>query len=336
MRTLALILTTGLVAAPAAGAVTIQPGMQADLRPGGGSCTMNFVFDGLGKDRGRVFIGTAAHCSVHDGDAALRDEVYAGEEPIGRVAMVGNAEDHADDYMLVEILTSLHGSVVPEVRGHPGMPTGFTTGASVAADDQVLFSGYGLAFGQTQPTREEREGQLVKADDGYYQVFGPLMQGDSGGPVLHGPSGRALGTVSGNCSDVGCLGDGPTVQGILARVRARGMELQLRLAGAGAPVATAAPPADPPRAAEPSSAPPPPPVAAAALRISARITCVRRGRARLTVRGSEPLERVTVRGRTFTRSAIRLTRLPRRGTLAVTATAGGRSAGARVRLRPCR
>lgn len=223
---LAALLTVPALATPAVGApfLPIQPGASHS-----GFCTLNFVFDGVGHLEGHVFIGTAGHCVDELGETASTD----GHPEFGRVVyMWGSRSDL--DFALIEVHSSHHEHVVPEVRGHPGMPTGHTTEDRTTTGDLVLFSGHGMGYRLTQPTREMRAGVLVNDDAREYGVEGPILWGDSGGPVLH-QNGEALGIVSrlGGGSCTGCEATwlvGPTVDGLLAELAAKGWPVKLRLA----------------------------------------------------------------------------------------------------------
>ena len=59
-------------------------------------------------------------------------------------------------------------------------------------------------------------------------MAGPLWWGDSGGPIVHRPTGRALGIVSRICTRANaCTEEGPTVQGIIDKAASRGFDLTL-------------------------------------------------------------------------------------------------------------
>jgi hypothetical protein len=119
------------------------------------------------------------------------------------------------------------GRVSPAVKGHPTYPRGVTSSTQTAVGDQLQLSGYGVGFGSTQPTQEQRRGTLQFDDADEYTAAAPLIFGDSGGPIVHIPTGQALGIVSRLCVGL-CTEEGPTVQGILAKAAARGLSLTLR------------------------------------------------------------------------------------------------------------
>ncbi|MEA3078461.1 MAG: Trypsin-like peptidase domain [Actinomycetota bacterium] len=225
---LSAILGLALTAAPAgSGPATavgypVQPGDEI-ITPVGG-CTLNFVYDGTGKQAGKVFVGTAAHCVNKVGDPI---KLGATGETFGKAAFVGNQDNTADDYAFIQVLTAFVPRVNPAVKGSPAYPKGVTTPTETATGDLVQLSGYGLGFGATQPTQERREAVLGYDDTSIYDVSGPIDWGDSGGPLVHIATGKALGIVSRLCLGV-CTEEGPTVQGIIARARARNFPVSLR------------------------------------------------------------------------------------------------------------
>ena len=150
-------------------------------------CTLNFVFRGVGPE-GVRYIGTAGHCV----DAVDQRVRMAGGE-IGTVAYLIN--EGLDDFALIRIDEEMWPRVSPEVRGVGG-PTGFTTAGETTVGDQVELYGHGMVYGSTEATRS-RSGVLTVDDAQEWNAALPAIFGDSGGPVLHAPSGRALGVISG-------------------------------------------------------------------------------------------------------------------------------------------
>jgi hypothetical protein len=104
---------------------------------------------------------------------------------------------------------------------------GFTTPANTLTGDQIQLSGYGLGYGTTPTTQEQRRAVMGFDDTEIYTVSGPIHWGDSGGPLVHIGTGRALGIVSRLCAGA-CSEEGPTVQGILAKAASRGFSVTLR------------------------------------------------------------------------------------------------------------
>jgi hypothetical protein len=212
-----------LAVAPAASAaVVIQPGMEIATSTGG--CTASFVFDGQGSRAGRVYIGTAAHCVSFVGqDVRTGDGVTFGD-----VAFIGNENTTQDDYAFINVRTAYKSRVRAAVKGHPDMPTGVARSTSTSAGDMIQFSGYGVGFGLTPPTQEQRVGTIVADNSRTYEVFGPVIFGDSGGPLVHIRTKRAYGIVSRLCLGAPCSVEGPTVEGSLAKAAWRGFSVRLR------------------------------------------------------------------------------------------------------------
>lgn len=230
-RILLATLGASLCLVPAAQAQDkIQPG--AMLQTDAGQCTLNFVFDGAGALAGKTYIGTAAHC----GDAVNQEARDVNDEPFGRFAYIGNPDDTAADYAFIEVAPEHLERVDPAMKGHPDYPTGFTTPDETAAGDLIQMSGYGLGFGETQPTQEQRQTILQEDDEETFSLSGPSVNGDSGGPFVHVDTGKALGIVSMYGFERAATDMGPTVQGVLAKAAKAGFPVTLRLAGQPAPV----------------------------------------------------------------------------------------------------
>ena len=243
-------LVATLCLAPAAQAQTpIQPG--AMLQTDGGQCTLNFVFDGLGRNAGKVYIGTAAHC----GEKVGQDARDIDDQPFGQFAFIADADDAAFDYAFIEVAPEHLGRVDPALKGHPELPKGFTTPDETEAGDMIQMSGYGLGFGETQPTQESRQTILQSDDADIFTLSGPSVNGDSGGPFVHIPTGKALGLVSQYGFFHGSTDVGPTIEGVLAKAAKAGFPVSLRSAGQPAPTITEA---------SPEAAPQPAPTAAPA------------------------------------------------------------------------
>ena len=203
--------------APASSAVTQQPGAYHETDAG--SCTLNFAYTGSGK----TYLGTAAHC-VDSVGQRVRD--IEGVE-FGSVAFIGNADTTAWDFAFIEVDAEDLGRVSPAVKGHPAFPKGSTVPADTLTGDQIQLSGYGLGYGTTKPTQEQRQAIMGFDDASTYDVSGPIHWGDSGGPLVHIRTGKALGIVSRLCAGA-CSEEGPTVQGILAKAASRGFPVTLR------------------------------------------------------------------------------------------------------------
>lgn len=221
MRRIAVALTlvlAGLAAGPQAHAVnTIQPG--AYMQAGNAGCTMNFIYDGGGK----TYVGTAAHCVEKVGQDV---ETFDGTI-FGDVAVIGNEDRTEEDWALIEIRTQYLSAVSPAVKGSPSYPRGFTTPSETFLGDTIQLSGYGLGFDLISVTRERRNAVMNYDDTELYDLVGPVIYGDSGGPVVHIDTGKALGIVSRLCLGA-CTEEGPTVQGILSKAAGKGFNVSLR------------------------------------------------------------------------------------------------------------
>ena len=131
------------------------------------------------------------------------------------------------DFAFIEVDPEDVGRVSPAVKGHPAFPTGATTPAETSRGDSIQLSGYGLGYGTTRPTQEQRTAVMGFDDASNYDVTGPIHWGDSGGPLVHIRTGKALGIVSRLCVG-GCTEMGPTVQGILSKAASKGFTVTLK------------------------------------------------------------------------------------------------------------
>ena len=204
-------------AASAQAATTLQPGAYHETDAG--SCTLNFVYTGGST----TYLGTAAHCVERVGQR-VRD--IEGVE-FGSVAFIGNADTTAWDFAFIQVDAEDVARTSPAVKGHPAFPTGSTVPAETLTGDSIQLSGYGLGYGTTKPTQEQRTAVMGFDDAERYTVTGPIHWGDSGGPLVHRKTGKALGIVSRLCVGT-CSEEGPTVQGILAKAAARGFPVTLK------------------------------------------------------------------------------------------------------------
>lgn len=212
-----VVLSVVLVPGGVAPNSPIRPGMVATVPAG--QCTLNFIFDG---PSGQVYVGIAAHC-VEPGDTVTT----TGYPHFGSVVY---DDDAARDFALIQVRQEFVSSVSAEVKGHPGMPTGVTTFQETTVGDIVLLSGYGLLWSTTTITQEKRLGPLFSDNQNSYCADAPALWGDSGGPVLHQKTGKALGFVS--ALGVFCPSSltGSTIQGAIAKATADGFPITLRTA----------------------------------------------------------------------------------------------------------
>ena len=215
------VAAAALAAAPAGAdaAVTLQPGAYHETDTG--SCTLNFVYT-HGTD---TLLGTAAHCVDKVGQR-VRD--IEGVE-FGSVSFVGDATSSEGwDFAFIKVDQEDLGRVSPAVKGHPQYPKGVTVPADTASGDQIQLSGYGLGFGTTQPTQEQRKAIHMFDDADQHGASGPILFGDSGGPLVHIKTGKALGIVSELCVGNPCTEQGPTVRGLIAKAASRGYTVTMR------------------------------------------------------------------------------------------------------------
>ena len=213
---LSALVAFALVPATAQAAVTLQPGAYHETDAG--SCTLNFAYD----HGGAVQLGTAAHCVSSVGQR-VRD--IDGVE-FGSVSFIGDANTTQWDFAFIQVDSEDVGRVSPAVKGHPQFPVGSTVPTDTATGDSIQLSGYGLGYGTTPTTQEQRTAVMGFDDTELYTVTGPIHWGDSGGPLVHIATGKALGIVSRLCAGT-CSEEGPTVQGILAKAASRGFSVTL-------------------------------------------------------------------------------------------------------------
>ena len=196
----------------------VQPGDQIWTEVGG--CTLNFLFDGVGANAGKIYFATAAHCVENIGE----DVENASGLVFGDVAYIGDADDTAWDFAFIQVRTGV--AVSPAMKGWPQYPTGYTTAGTTAQGDQIQQSGYGTAFSFTRPTQEQRKGILTSDTSSIWRFAGAMDFGDSGGPLVQIRTGRALGIESRVCINI-CTDEGPTIEGVLAKT-ATAFPVQLR------------------------------------------------------------------------------------------------------------
>ena len=190
----AAIATTALFAAPAQ-AQTIQPGVS--IEADGSYCTLAWIFHGPGGQYG----STAAHCLSHVGQQVnLASGALLGTQGrIGQVAFRGDENVPGRDYAFIKLDDAVLPRVSGKLKGWPAIPTGISTASTASAGDLIQFSGHGVGFSYTQPTQEQRKGILnvVQDENGEHAVIGPVISGDSGGPVANITDGnKALGIVN--------------------------------------------------------------------------------------------------------------------------------------------
>lgn len=201
------LLVVGLVPATSSAApaqVQIQPGARISTPIGG--CTTNFVYT---DDAANLYIGTAGHC----GSVGMRVNSADGNS-FGEIIFSENAYP-VSDFALILIDPEDVASVSPAMR-YWGGPTGMTIAEDVEQGDLILSYGYGVGFGSTEQTRR-RAGLLTLYRVTDYSGLIAGTPGDSGGPIVHAETGKALGII--NVLKLGAPQGGTTVENALRRAR---------------------------------------------------------------------------------------------------------------------
>ncbi len=208
----------------------IQPGAFVSTPEGG--CTMNYVFR---DSQGKMYIGTAGHCFERVGQRAEAEPNPGSPVSIldplfefGTAVFVEFSEEEPSiDFALIEIDPEDVGKVNPAMRRWGG-PTGVTSAAETNTGDLLLQYGYGVGFDLTPATRP-RPRVLMDDDSRHYTSQSASNFGDSGSPVLHRPTGKALGIDSRfNLFDVPPSTDaGPTVENIMRQLAGAGRGVTL-------------------------------------------------------------------------------------------------------------
>jgi hypothetical protein len=206
----ALGLMTPLNAPAAPRASAVQPGAQ--IRTPVGTCTLNFVFQ---EASGTKYIGTAGHC----GGVGKVARTPSPDRELGTIVFSENKAAPGIDFALIRIDPARYSEVQPAVRMFGG-PTGTIDPKNANPGDLVYITGYGLGFGQTEATRH-RAGFLVRSSEHEYVANMVAVMGDSGGPVLHGRTGQALGVVS-RFNVPASTDIGPSMARILERLQESG------------------------------------------------------------------------------------------------------------------
>lgn len=246
---LVLVASVASTGSPAvATADPIQPGDYIQAPPNGvigpSRCTLNFVYDGTGPLAGEVYIATAAQCV---GGVGAPVRLVTGEV-FGQVAFMGEANIPSWDFAFIAVLTSHVGRVSPAVKGHPQYPTGIADPAGTDTGDLVQFSGQGSPFDVTTPTQEQRVGVLVQdgatrisvlgalaaSESSSFAGLGPVVSGDTGGPIVHIETGTAAGVVGPKVASeptTFCCHTGPTVPRMINLAAADGFTVAMRTVG---------------------------------------------------------------------------------------------------------
>jgi hypothetical protein len=187
----------------------IQPG--AILFMGGGQCTQNFVYR---DSQGALYSSTAGHCVGYVGQRMV-DET---RQEFGTVIW---EVDGTHDFALIRIDPARYADVSPQMRIWGG-PTGYTTSDMTTIGDPVLQHGYGMIYGSNDVSRPRR-GALQWDTRTGFGFAGAALFGDSGGPALHMPTGRAIGFVN-SLGSVVSMVSGSTIEYFLERLAEDGYD----------------------------------------------------------------------------------------------------------------
>lgn len=208
----------------------IQPG--APAMPGHpglgpyGVCTLNFVF----VDASDTYVGTAGRCTYEVGERVSAPDIGEFGTVVYRV--FSEPDDptsflpwfsHPDDFALIRIDPTMLVHVSPVVRGVGLAPAGFTLSNETAPGDAVLVYGQGIVLSSAEETRL-RPAVLMLQQEWQYEIEVALTVGDSGAPIIHQETGKALGVIS-------ALGVpttlGPTMERILVLLHEAGFQVSL-------------------------------------------------------------------------------------------------------------
>lgn len=181
----------------------------ARLRPGSligpSGCTAGFLF--VDPVNQAYYLGTAAHCT-DSADGTTQDGTGTRVELKG-VGGIGTVVFDSDgptpnsglirsnptvDFSLMLLDPDINLIAHPQVISFQG-PTGFSDCLDISTGDLIALYGHGEIFEPVGP--RGREGVFDQCNDGTFEGVLPAYFGDSGGPVLHVASGKALGLVSG-------------------------------------------------------------------------------------------------------------------------------------------
>ena len=212
----------------------------AKLRPGSrilpSGCTVGFLY--VDPVQQTYYLGTAAHCinsangATQDGTGTrvVLDDPDTGQDlgEIGTVvfdsdgplpAGVGAVGGGGVDFTLIQLDPGINLIANPAEISQPG-PTGYLSCAELVAGESVGFYGHGTPFYSTG-LMNSRVGAVLRcnSDETYAEVGIPIFQGDSGGPMLHLDSGKAIGHCSGGA---GSYMEGPTMDYVFSELAATG------------------------------------------------------------------------------------------------------------------
>lgn len=209
----------------------------AVIRPGaylgfeGTGCSLGVILE---DPRGRYYGLSAGHCAEEGGagsDVKLM-HTPAGNPHIGTVEAFHWDNDGWHDWALIAFDADdrRNGNITPSIRNWTG-PTGVLTGPETDYyDDRICW--YGNNIPQNLRGLRRRCGHFKHLTDhgdsqGWW-VTGHSGSGDSGGPVIHYETGRALGVVSSGLP--GTLVLGQTLCSAFTDLQERGYDMRLATA----------------------------------------------------------------------------------------------------------
>lgn len=166
----------------------LVPGPCGNNRPGGalGFCTRAWQ---VTDDEGRLYVATAGHCIPHVGwTFSFGTAVYKRADGVGA------------DFGLILVDDVVAPGFDPAMC-HWGGPVAAATDADAGFGDVVRMYGHGMGFGQVEATRA-RSGVLDSFGVDSFTYVGPVMQGDSGSPVMLA-DGLALGVHTHGLNGIG-------------------------------------------------------------------------------------------------------------------------------------
>lgn len=167
------------------GASIREPGTTSD-----DFCTLNYVFYNPKLASPPVYIGTAGHCTARLGQQI---ELSGGLD-IGSVVYDSDKAGSAVDFSLIRLDPSMVSKTNPKVLGWGG-PRGVVSTSALNVGDRLHMHGRGFVVGLNAATRS-RAGVLASWTSTEYAADIPAVNGDSGAPLLHQPTGKALGIIS--------------------------------------------------------------------------------------------------------------------------------------------
>lgn len=196
----------------AAEAALLRPGV---FTAGAVGCTVGFLYVDPVTDT--YYASLAAHC-VDSADGTTNDStgqriaietgnlLNAAPLEIGSVvydsdgptpsSLLGDDASPAVDFILIRLDPGINLIANPQVLELQG-PTGFIDAdcAGARQGDTIAFYGQGQPF-QISGQLHRREGPLLSCSDTTHSSAVPVYWGDSGSPVLHTVTGKALGFLT--------------------------------------------------------------------------------------------------------------------------------------------